>query len=482
MEPSNSSLRIPTYLFSRIEFLRKNADFLENVKLTAKLITRQLVKARMRFKFAHFGALFHQTANNLKESEFSDFSSQETSPEQSSFSLVRASRIGLNRPDALIRNLSQILQSTDFSNRGLKVFFPKYLASALILDAFPADMHAFDPREVFRQIYLSNCAVAYENSNTDRFGPRDSFTSLVQRHFCSFLAAIYKYQPIKRNGIYAHHAFIIKNRRLCMLLNSRSSCAMCLIAESDYVLTCGHGFCESCLVSSGRRTMQRYCWEIQNCIVCGSATTKSQSHQGGILVSVKPPTAGARLLVIDGGGVRGIIPLQFLRILQASSRLKIPIQDYFDLAVGTSSGGLVVLGLLLKGWSIQQCESIFTNMSEKIFKPHSGLANIPGFRVLHSLFGPLISDSHYSSYDFIKLLEGAYGSQQLKAVSYASETGCKVAVTSTRASSSAPCLFLNYSSAKYGAGYEVITSDNMGNSVRVSDAAGSTSAAPWYAH
>ena len=57
---------------------------------------------------------------------------------------------------------------------------------------------------------------------------------------------------------------------------------------------------------------------------------------------MKPPTAGVRLLSIDGGGVRGVLPLQALGNLEATfnrlTGLEGPIQQHFDLALGTSSG------------------------------------------------------------------------------------------------------------------------------------------------
>jgi patatin-like phospholipase/acyl hydrolase len=50
-----------------------------------------------------------------------------------------------------------------------------------------------------------------------------------------------------------------------------------------------------------------------------------------------------RILSIDGGGVRGIIPARFLQALEEMSQQ--PIHALFDLIVGTSTGGLIALGL-----------------------------------------------------------------------------------------------------------------------------------------
>ena len=57
-------------------------------------------------------------------------------------------------------------------------------------------------------------------------------------------------------------------------------------------------------------------------------------------IKVKPDNAGVKILTIDGGGIRGIVPLQFLQILQDRIGLLIPVQDNFNIVIGTSSGKL----------------------------------------------------------------------------------------------------------------------------------------------
>jgi patatin-like phospholipase/acyl hydrolase len=50
-----------------------------------------------------------------------------------------------------------------------------------------------------------------------------------------------------------------------------------------------------------------------------------------------------RVLSTDGGGIKGAFPAAFLTALQ--DHLQSPIVDYFDLIAGTSTGGIIALGL-----------------------------------------------------------------------------------------------------------------------------------------
>ena len=50
-----------------------------------------------------------------------------------------------------------------------------------------------------------------------------------------------------------------------------------------------------------------------------------------------------RILSIDGGGIKGVFPAAFLATIEQSVGGN--IADYFDLIVGTSTGGIIALGL-----------------------------------------------------------------------------------------------------------------------------------------
>jgi patatin-like phospholipase/acyl hydrolase len=50
------------------------------------------------------------------------------------------------------------------------------------------------------------------------------------------------------------------------------------------------------------------------------------------------PVRGLRVLCLDGGGCRAVIPLSFLQILEECIGIPYPVQQNFDVFIGPSSG------------------------------------------------------------------------------------------------------------------------------------------------
>jgi patatin-like phospholipase/acyl hydrolase len=102
---------------------------------------------------------------------------------------------------------------------------------------------------------------------------------------------------------------------------------------------------------------------------------------------MKPPSAGVRVLSLDGGGVRGILELIVLRYLQDYFTHElgayVPVIEMFDLVVGTSTGGIIALGLAHCLWDIRSSIRKFTDLVREIFAPRP-LGTRPFFRYLYS--------------------------------------------------------------------------------------------------
>ena len=80
-----------------------------------------------------------------------------------------------------------------------------------------------------------------------------------------------------------------------------------------------------------------------------------------------------RILAIDGGGIKGVFPAAFLASVEDS--IGEPIGEYFDLISGTSTGGIIAIGLGL-GLSARDILSFYEEHGPKIF---SGNRKVNGF-------------------------------------------------------------------------------------------------------
>jgi uncharacterized protein len=76
-----------------------------------------------------------------------------------------------------------------------------------------------------------------------------------------------------------------------------------------------------------------------------------------------------RILSIDGGGIRGVFPAAVLAGLERCYAGGSSIASYFDLAAGTSTGGIVALGLGA-GYSAWDLFELYALRGGEIFPPH----------------------------------------------------------------------------------------------------------------
>ncbi|MEO0422967.1 MAG: patatin-like phospholipase family protein [Pseudomonadota bacterium] len=78
-----------------------------------------------------------------------------------------------------------------------------------------------------------------------------------------------------------------------------------------------------------------------------------------------------RILALDGGGIRGMLSLQFLARLEEmvrdrSGRRDATLSDYFDLIGGTSTGAIIATGLAL-GWEVSQLSQMYQVFGGAVF-------------------------------------------------------------------------------------------------------------------
>ena len=103
--------------------------------------------------------------------------------------------------------------------------------------------------------------------------------------------------------------------------------------------------------------------------VCGvSPVSLSIKRLSSMLGMHDPPRhpGGVRVLSLDGGGMKGLATIRLLRGIENAARR--PLPELFDLVIGTSTGALLAVALMVKGLSLDECEAVYKEMGNKVFK------------------------------------------------------------------------------------------------------------------
>ncbi|CAN9376446.1 unnamed protein product [Alternaria alternata] len=298
----------------------------------------------------------------------------------------------------------------------------EYVASALMLDSLPPGMHRFQPSAVFESLYQPHCYKAFSSLPSEQ--------GLSPAALCARLKAIFS--------------------RFRVELDKETLTAVGLHKKNLQTIPI-----DSNTVHSS-----------QLCLYC-------------LFLRLKPPTAGSRLLVLDGGGIRGIFTLQILRALDQHRKLPYPVYDEFDLTLGTSTGGLIALMFLLRR-NLDECIAIFNQLAQRVFHPRRPFGSSPLAKV-YGFLSSLLTDSLYGAAEMEACVKEAFGPDATLfgfTESGARMSGAKVAVTTMTVSSARLCILSNYNGAGVRQGYKHHRASHIEDETLICDAA--TSAAPSY--
>lgn len=85
-----------------------------------------------------------------------------------------------------------------------------------------------------------------------------------------------------------------------------------------------------------------------------------------------PAKGPKRILALDGGGIRGILTLEFLKSVETLVKQRLGddalICDYFDLIGGTSTGSILAAGLAC-GKTVGALQELYRNIGASVFQP-----------------------------------------------------------------------------------------------------------------
>ncbi|KAI0888236.1 uncharacterized protein GGS22DRAFT_95044 [Annulohypoxylon maeteangense] len=253
---------------------------------------------------------------------------------------------------------------------------------------------------------------------------------------------------------------------------SHTACFSCLRELPEHALPCGHVLCLPCVKAYGTN-VSKTTIELRNCPLHARDTT----WESVWTVLVKPAFAGTRVLCLDGGGIRGIVELQTLKAIERILGPKLPIQYFFDLIVGTSTGGIIALGLGVNNWTVDECIRNFKDLCGQAFKPREMI----GIPLLQNL-AVLNHGSMYKTRPFEALLRKTFTEKPLfGGANDLSEMITKVAITTTSEMKQHAVVLANYNrqgSTEYDLPYRFDRFTEPEKEFKIWEAARATSAAP----
>ncbi|PYH75318.1 hypothetical protein BO82DRAFT_437453 [Aspergillus uvarum CBS 121591] len=173
-----------------------------------------------------------------------------------------------------------------------------------------------------------------------------------------------QYHCLKTSGLSAvesRRKYLMNRSDTLGRIQSNKVCLFCLVHNAQHSQACYHGLCDKCAQLFGTPASNlEYQFTISFCPLCFS--------QSPLTINILPPTMNPSILAIDGGGVRGGIPLEFLLLIQEHLGPKCGVADVIDLTVGPSAGGLISMGLIAMDWPVSTCSEVFDRLAQRIFR------------------------------------------------------------------------------------------------------------------
>lgn len=105
-----------------------------------------------------------------------------------------------------------------------------------------------------------------------------------------------------------------------------------------------------------------------------------------------------RILSLDGGGMKGVFPAKYLSDIE--EQISMPIHHYFDLIAGTSTGGIIALGLA-NNISAKEMLDLYLKRGKEIFGKRRNLI-------------PISIKSHYDNVGLINVLQETFKDKLLR--------------------------------------------------------------------
>ncbi|KAH6614552.1 hypothetical protein B0J18DRAFT_485592 [Chaetomium sp. MPI-SDFR-AT-0129] len=211
----------------------------------------------------------------------------------------------------------------------------RIIASAMTVRGYRTGLveAMFSPDEVFNEFYSEPLRRLAARTNSA------ALFAQVYSHFAKFAAATVAgaLDPV------LHHQRILKEAGSLSLYCGRT-CLSCLTRAASNGLSCGHRLCDACVAIHCQET-EGQAFRLPACVFCRAA-----NHT---LLHVKPSTAGARVLRLEGPVGAAKEMAGFLRHLR--SVVRTALHDQFDLVIASGIGMFFAVMLFCKRATIEEC-------------------------------------------------------------------------------------------------------------------------------
>jgi hypothetical protein len=165
-----------------------------------------------------------------------------------------------------------------------------------------------------------------------------NFVRQVEKEFCQLFLSIVKHS--KTTAAQVHRENLDCFLETLQEIKDLNISLACLLQVPEYCLPCGHAVCcISVQIYANNAGDDPWRFRLDKCIVCQSAFSEP------VLIKFHNPVRGLHVLSLDSGGCWEIVFLKFLQILQSRIGLLYPVQEHFDIAIGTSSGKSTALAI-----------------------------------------------------------------------------------------------------------------------------------------
>ena len=187
-----------------------------------------------------------------------------------------------------------------------------------------------DPGIVFERLYQKPLLLAVqslEETLHSRVPSQEGICDLAKNEVTKLFLAL---ETGTCSSIELQQQQIMSQSATLCVMRSNTICIWCTTRDAQHRPYCGHSLCGICVQRHGKPASDtEYRFTLHSCYFCLSRVP--------LTVDLVPPTKRISILTIDGGGVRGVIALEFLLLIQEQLG-ECLIQDVCQLIVGTSIG------------------------------------------------------------------------------------------------------------------------------------------------